>query len=91
MQRLGEAVFPVEVLVRFSDGSTARERWDGRDRWKLFTYDRPAAAVSAEVDPNQVLVLDVNRTNNSRTLDAAGLRKPAASGPAAGGCGCRIW
>ncbi len=68
MQRLGEAVFPVDVLVRFSDGSTARERWDGRERWKLFTYDRPAAAESAEVDPNQVLLLDVNRTNNSRTL-----------------------
>ena len=69
MQRLGEAVFPVEVLVRFSDRSTVRERWDGRDRWKLFTYDRAAAAVSAEVDPNQVLLLDVNRTNNSRTLE----------------------
>ena len=68
VQRLGEAVFPVDVLVRFADGSTARERWDGRDRWKLFTYDRPAAAVSSEVDPNYVLVLDVNRTNNSRTL-----------------------
>ena len=68
VQRLGEAVFPVDVLVRFADGSTARERWDGRDRWKLFTYDRPAAAASAEVDPTHVLVLDVNRTNNSRTL-----------------------
>lgn len=68
VQRLGEAVFPVDVLVRFSDGSTAREPWDGRDRWKLFTYDRASAAVSAEVDPNQVLLLDMNRTNNSRTL-----------------------
>ncbi len=69
VQRLGEAVFPVEVLVRFSDRSIARERWDGRDRWKLFTYDRTVAAVSAEVDPNHVLLLDVNRTNNSRTLE----------------------
>ena len=70
VQRLGEAVFPVEVLVRFADRSTARERWDGRDRWKLFTYDRPAAAVSAEVDPNHVLLLDVNRTNNSRAVES---------------------
>ena len=69
VQRLGEAVFPVDVLVRFSDRSTVHERWDGRDRWKLFTYDRAAAAVSAEVDPNHVLLLDVNRTNNSRTLE----------------------
>jgi hypothetical protein len=68
VRRLGEAVFPVDVLVRFADGSTARERWDGRDRWKLLVYDRASAAVSAEVDPDHVLLLDVNRTNNSHTL-----------------------
>jgi hypothetical protein len=68
VQRLGEAVFPVDVLVTFADGTTAREHWDGRDRWKLYTYDRPARAVSAEVDPDHVLLLDVNFTNNSRTL-----------------------
>ena len=69
VRRLGEATLPVDVLVGFADGSTARERWDGRDRWKLLTYDRPSAAVSAEVDPDRVLLLDVNRTNNSRHLD----------------------
>ena len=72
VQRVGDAVFPVDVLVGFSDGSTARERWDGRDRWRLFTYDTASAAVWAEVDPNQVLLLDVNRTNNSRTLEPLG-------------------
>lgn len=68
VQRRGEAVFPVDVLVRFADGSSAREAWDGRDRWKLFTFDRASAAVSAEVDPDHVLRLDVARTNNSYTL-----------------------
>ncbi len=68
VQRRGEAVFPVDVEVTFADGSRAREHWDGRDRWKLFVWDRPAAAVSAEVDPDHVLLLDINRTNNSRTL-----------------------
>jgi hypothetical protein len=43
------------------------ERWDGRDRWKLYEYDREAAAVSAEIDPERVLLLDVNFTNNSVT------------------------
>ena len=36
----GEAVFPVDVEVTFADGSRAREHWDGRDRWKLYTWDR---------------------------------------------------
>jgi hypothetical protein len=72
VRRYGEATFPVDVLVKFTNGESATEHWDGIDRWKLYTYDRASAAVSAEVDPNQVLLLDVNRTNNSRTLAPKG-------------------
>ena len=72
VRRYGEAVFPVDVLVKFAGGDAVTEHWDGRDRWKLYTYDRAAAAASAEVDPNQVLLLDVNRTNNSRSLAPKG-------------------
>ena len=49
-----------------------RERWDGRDRWRMFTYDRGVEALSAQVDPERVLLLDVNYTNNSRTLEPRG-------------------
>jgi len=69
VRRYGEGLFPVDVLVTFEDGETLRERWDGRSRWTLFEYDRPARAVSAEVDPDRVLLLDVDYTNNSYTLD----------------------
>jgi hypothetical protein len=68
VRRYGEATFPVDVLVTFKDGERVTEHWNGRDRWKLYTYDRAAEALSAEVDPNHLLLLDVNRTNNSRTL-----------------------
>jgi aminopeptidase N len=68
VQRLGEAVFPVDVEVTFADGSKAREHWDGRDRWKLYTYERADKADYAQVDPNRTLLLDVNYTNNSMTL-----------------------
>jgi hypothetical protein len=69
VRRLGEGVFPVDVLVRFDDGTKAREHWDGRDRWTMYTYQRKARAVSAEVDPDRVLLLDVDYSNNGRTLD----------------------
>ena len=72
VRRYGEAIFPVDVAVTFRNGERVTERWEGRDRWKLYTYDRPAQAVSAEVDPSRVLLLDVNRTNNSRTLEPKG-------------------
>ena len=70
-RRVGSGTFPVDVLVSFSDGHQERERWDGRARWQTFTYDRPARAVSAQVDPERVLLLDTNFTNNSRALEPA--------------------
>jgi hypothetical protein len=70
-RRLGAGQFPVDVLVTFSDGHQERERWDGRSRWQNFSYDRPARAVSAQIDPERVLLLDTNFTNNSRTLTPA--------------------
>jgi aminopeptidase N len=68
-RRYGEALFPVDVLVTFRDGERVTEHWDGQDRWKLYTYDRPSAALTAQVDPERVLLLDVDYTNNSRTLE----------------------
>jgi hypothetical protein len=67
-RRYGEGVFPVDVLVRFEDGSQVRERWDGRDRWRAWRYERAARAREANVDPDHVLLLDIDRTNNGRTL-----------------------
>jgi hypothetical protein len=68
VRRFGEAIFPVDVLVTFENGDNTREKWDGVDRWKVFTYNRPVRAQSVQVDPDRVLLLDVNYTNNSRTL-----------------------
>ena len=70
-RRLGAGQLPVDVLVTFTDGHQERERWNGLARWQTFTYDRPARAVSAQIDPERVLLLDTNFTNNSRTLEPA--------------------
>ena len=74
VRRYGEAVFPIDVRVTFDNGEQVTERWDGRDRWRQYVYDRDAKARSAEADPDRVLLLDVNVTNNSRTLQPKGLR-----------------
>jgi hypothetical protein len=70
-RRLGAGQFPVDVLVTFTDGHQERQRWDGRARWQNFSFDRPARAVSAQIDPERVLLLDTSFTNNSRTLAPA--------------------
>jgi hypothetical protein len=63
-RRLGEAIFPVSVVARFDNGGDQRWQWDGRDRWKAFEVGG-ATVVSAEVDPDRILLLDIHRTNNS--------------------------
>jgi hypothetical protein len=68
-RRIGSGTLPVDILVTFSDGHQERERWNGAGRWVTLTYDRPARAVSAQIDPERVLLLDTNFTNNSRTLE----------------------
>jgi hypothetical protein len=68
VRRLGEAVFPVDLLVTLANGEQIREKWDGLDRWKTFSYARGSRAATAQIDPDRVLLLDVNYTNNSRTL-----------------------
>ena len=62
----------VVLRVAFADGAASTALWDGRDREKTFTYVGPVQAVSAELDPEHVMLLDVRRTNNSVTRDAQG-------------------
>jgi hypothetical protein len=69
-RRFGEAIFPVDIVTTFSDGTKKTERWDGVDRRIIYRYDTTVRARSVQVDPNHVLMLDVNYTNNSRTLQS---------------------
>ena len=69
-RRYEDGVFPVDVRVVFENGEEARWRWEGAERWKLFEVDRPVRAAYAQVDPDRVLLLDRNYTNNSARLTA---------------------
>ena len=77
VRRYGDGIFPVEVLITFADGSTRREAWDGGGRWTRFTIENRSRAVTAQVDPDQILLLDANTTNNSFTIEPR--RSQAAS------------
>jgi len=79
VSRKGEWVVPQDVLITFENGQTVREAWDGRDRWRRFVYLKETKVLSAVIDPDRKMLLDVNRTNNSYTLKpkSAGILKPA--------------
>jgi hypothetical protein len=63
-----EAGRGVTLLVTFADGQRRSASWDGRERTKTFQFRSPARAVSAAIDPDRTLLLDVAQTNNSVTL-----------------------
>jgi hypothetical protein len=60
------------LRVAFVDSTVVTDHWDGRDREKIFTYQSRSPAVSAEIDPDRTILLDVRRTNNSITRQARG-------------------
>jgi len=67
--RHGEFIHPVTVEFRFDDGRTLRREWSGEARWARWTFRGPAKLERAEVDPDDVLALDVDRLNNGRTVE----------------------
>jgi hypothetical protein len=77
VRRLGSGTFPLEILMVFEDGSEVRQSWDGRSQWKKFSHRGQSKLDHAVVDPERVLLLDLNYTNNSRSADE-GDRWPAA-------------
>jgi hypothetical protein len=70
IQRLGDFVFPVTAEIKFDNGETIREKWDGADRWKRFVYLKKAQVLSVEIDPDHQITMDKDYLNNSIATDA---------------------
>ena len=68
VRRLGGVRMPVVTELVFADGQRSRVRWNGEERWVRFRVTGPELAW-AEVDPDTVLLLDVDRLNNSRRVE----------------------
>ncbi len=73
VRRLGTFTFPVEIEAVFQNGEKLREHWDGNDLWKIYRYTKPSKLVSATVDPDRRIPLDINFTNNSKTVEVQSL------------------
>ncbi len=67
VRRLEEGVFPVTIRRTYEDGTTDMTAWDGAGRWEAVVDRGPSPVVRVEVDPNRILMLDLNYTNNSWT------------------------
>jgi hypothetical protein len=72
LRRRGGAIVPVEVELRFDDGTVERRSWDGAERWVRYRFVRAARLVEVELDPDNRLPLDVGILDNGRRLDRDG-------------------
>ncbi len=54
-------------LTNSKDGKQWTESWAIKDRWKRFKFTTGSKLVTAQLDPEQKIVLDANLTNNSKT------------------------
>ena len=65
VHRRGDFIFPVDLVIKFDNGESVTEHWDGKDRWVRYTYDKKAKLVSAQIDPGSMVLLDRDFFNNS--------------------------
>ena len=65
-----DAVKPPQTLrITFADGSHRDMPVTSQSSWERFVLVTPVKAVSAQLDPDQLLRLDANKLNDSRTLE----------------------
>jgi hypothetical protein len=69
IRRTGDFRFPVEIEITFESGEKIHEQWGGQELWKKFRYTKPTKLVSATIDPDNKIPIDINFTNNSRTIE----------------------
>jgi len=65
LHRKGDFIFPVEAEVKFDNGDSTRERWDGKDRWVRYVYRKKAQVTSVQIDPDYQVTMDRDYLNNS--------------------------
>jgi hypothetical protein len=78
VRRFGEARVRGDTIMKlkvvFEDGSEEVINWGGQERWAKFTFAKPAKAKFAQIDPDNIWLIDSNLTNNSLK------RKPSRKG-----------
>jgi hypothetical protein len=61
----------LKVLTVFEDGTRKIEHWDGQGRWAEFSYTGPSPVAYAQIDPDNIFLIDRDLTNNSYVVKAS--------------------
>jgi hypothetical protein len=79
IDRRGSAVFarPLPIELRFANGTVMHDRWDPQPPQVVLDYVSTSPLVSAAIDPEVILILDQQRSNNMVQLQPAPWRRLA--------------
>ena len=64
LARRGEFVGPVDVELRWSDGTVERRSWDSQERWVRWRLESVVRLEEVVIDPDVVWVLETKRADN---------------------------
>jgi hypothetical protein len=67
LERAGDVIIPVDILVHFRNGEEKHETWDGKSRFRNLMYYENTDIEWAIIDPEYKNRMDVNFVNNSMT------------------------
>jgi hypothetical protein len=74
VRRLGEARtgpgVPLKIKTVFADGSQKINYWDGQGRWVEFSFTGSSKVKYAQVDPDNIFLIDRDLSNNSYVVKA---------------------
>ena len=66
-ERVGDGIAKNEIAL-YTSKDIIRQKWDGRERWKVFRFTTNDEVIGAEIDPGRKNLLDLNFANNSLTV-----------------------
>jgi hypothetical protein len=74
VRRLGEARpgpgIKLKIITAFEDGSKEISYWNGQDSWAEFSFEGNSKVKYAQIDPDNVFLIDRDLSNNSYTVKA---------------------
>jgi hypothetical protein len=76
LARRGDFVWPVDVEIEWSDGTSERRTWDSEERWVEWRFESPSRLEQVVVDPDLVWALETRRADNYWRARPAGLDHP---------------
>ena len=77
VRRYEEGRVPQRVVVTFADDTKETVLFPVEERWHRYIFERPTKVVSAQLDPDRAILLDLNKLDDGRTREphgAAGMR-----------------